>query len=92
MVFLHLLFLNLTKVPIISMLAELPLETEGFCFVVGAPVGHLPFVRNFTAERLATLHDEFQNLLPYPRPHDFLLCLLETQNRTRLAPTIEYWI
>ena len=50
---------------------------RGLFLVVGAPVAHLQFVRNFTAESLATLHDEFQNLLSYPRPHDFLAILLQ---------------
>ena len=53
-------------------LAELPLVTEGF-ICVGTPVGHLSFVRKFMEERLVTLQDEFQHLLPYPYPHDFLL-------------------
>ncbi len=41
-------------------LAELPLVTGGF-ICVGTPVGALPYMRNFMAERL-TLKSEFRNL------------------------------
>ncbi len=50
---------------IYPILAELPLITEGF-ICVGTPVGPLPYIRNFMAELLTALKDEFQNLLPYP--------------------------
>ena len=53
-------------------LADLPLSTEGFV-CVGAPVGHESFIHKLMEERLVTLQDEFNNLLPYPYPHDFLL-------------------
>ena len=53
-------------------LAEIPLATDGFnC--VGTPVGHSSFIHKFMDERLVNLRNEFQHLLPYPHPHDFLL-------------------
>ena len=53
-------------------LAQIPLVTEGF-ICVGTPVGSPSFINNFMAECLLDLNEEFQNLLPYPHPHDFLL-------------------
>jgi hypothetical protein len=53
-------------------LAELPLVTEGF-ICVGTPIGPLPYIRNFMTKRLTELKAEFQNLLSYPYPHDFML-------------------
>jgi hypothetical protein len=40
---------------------------------VGTPIGPLPYIRNFMTERLTELKAEFQNLLSYPYPHDFML-------------------
>jgi hypothetical protein len=74
-------------------LAELPLVTEGF-ICVGTPVGSLTYIRNFMAERLTELKDEFQNLLSYPYPHDFMLfmrycCILKIAHLLRhLGPQI----
>jgi hypothetical protein len=53
-------------------LAELPLVTEAF-ICVGTPVGPLPYFRNLMSERPTDLKAEFQNLLSYPFPHDFML-------------------
>ncbi len=53
-------------------LAELPLVTEGF-ICVGTPLGPLPYIRNFMTKLHTELKAEFQNLLSYPYPHDFML-------------------
>ena len=47
-------------------------QTRGF-LCVGTPVGHPCFIEDFMKKRLEELKSEFQKLLPYPHPHDFLL-------------------
>ena len=53
-------------------LENFPISTEGFV-CVGTPIGHPSFIREFMQHKLEDLNTEFQKLLPYPYPHDFLL-------------------
>jgi hypothetical protein len=61
-------------------LEELPLATEGM-ICVGTPVGHLSFLNRFMEERITVLTQEFQHLLPFPYPHDFLLMVRYCANQ-----------
>ena len=53
-----------------TVLAAFKLQTEGFeC--LGAPIGTQSFIDSFMQTKLASLHKEFQLLIPYPYPQDF---------------------
>jgi hypothetical protein len=52
----------------------LPGQTEGFVSV-GILIGHLSFIDHFMTQKLTDLQAEFQKLISYPHPHDFLLLL-----------------
>ena len=74
---LHVPDLTVAMLPIYAKCPELrylPVVTEGFV-CAGVPIGHPGFIDATLQQTITNLDAEFQKLLPFPYPQEFLLLL-----------------
>ena len=74
-------------------LRDLPVVTEGFV-CAGVPIGHPGFIDATMQQTITNLDAEFQKLLPFPYPQEFLLLLRKCCNQKilHLERAIGPWI